>query len=53
MEVPVLSALTRCAGVFLWVPQDPVRWRKPPQAAGMPSLQGKSGFPVASSFTAL
>lgn len=52
-EVLVLSALTRGAGVFLWVPQDPLWWRKPPQAARRPSLQGKSGLPVASSFTAL
>lgn len=52
-EVPVLSAMAWGAGIFLWILQDPLQWRKLPQAAGMPSFPGKSGLQVVSSFTAL
>ena len=52
-EVLVLSAMAWGAGVFLWILQEPLRWRKLPQAAGMPNLLGKSGLQVVSSFAAL
>ena len=49
----MLSAMAWGAGIFLWILQDPLQWRKLPQAAGMPSFPGKSGLQVVSSFTAL
>lgn len=53
MEVLGLSSTTWSAEVFPWILQDPLQWRKPPQAAGMSSLRGKSGLQVISSFTTL